>query len=166
MSWQALSRALRGNSRTLLADDTVLILFAGFFIQSNVDDLVEEMNMTRSMRTFLGKRSPGLQDKLDGSRTHSLQGKKPSQQHSRTLWATIAGCDGNPPGSQPSIVSATTSLTAESMRWPTQSPKRRSDMSRPKPSLIVSLMLLWKLIMRLIEWSPTTMLWRLHQEES
>jgi len=64
ISWQALNRVIRGNSKTLLADCTVLILFAGFFVEANLNYIIEEMGMTERMRKFLHKDYPGLQDKL------------------------------------------------------------------------------------------------------
>ena len=63
-SWQALNRAILGNEETLICDCTVLILFAGFFIESNLNYIVEEMDMKKDMTRFLNKTYPGIQDKL------------------------------------------------------------------------------------------------------
>jgi hypothetical protein len=64
ISWQALNRAIRGSAKTRIADCTVLILFAGFFIEANVNYIVDQMNKTNEMRNFIGTPYPGLQDKL------------------------------------------------------------------------------------------------------
>jgi hypothetical protein len=64
-SWQALNRAIEGNSNTLICDCTVLILFAGFFIEANLNYIVEELHMSGQMKSFLNNKAyPGLQDKL------------------------------------------------------------------------------------------------------
>ena len=64
-SWQALNRAIQGNKKTLICDCTVLILFAAFFIESNLNYIIKEMNQTSQMIAFLGKKKfPGMQDKL------------------------------------------------------------------------------------------------------
>ncbi len=63
-SWQALNRAITGDEKTLVTDCTVLILFAGFFIEANLNDIIEKMNQIPQMTRFLKKRYPGLQDKL------------------------------------------------------------------------------------------------------
>jgi hypothetical protein len=63
-SWQALNRANFGNPNTLITDCTVVILFAGFFVEANLNYIIEEMGMTAHMRGFLKKDYPGIQDKL------------------------------------------------------------------------------------------------------
>lgn len=63
-SWQALNRAISGNRKTLITDCTVLILFAAFFIEANLNYVIEELNQTAKMKKFLNKPYPGLQDKL------------------------------------------------------------------------------------------------------
>ena len=63
-SWQALNRAIGGNPDTLVTDCTVLILFAAFFIEANLDYVVEELQGKEQMTKFLKKQYPGLQDKL------------------------------------------------------------------------------------------------------
>ncbi len=42
--------AIRGNKETLICDCTVVILFAGFFIESNINYIVEEINMKQKNR--------------------------------------------------------------------------------------------------------------------
>lgn len=64
ISWQALNRTLTGDQNTLLSDCTVIILFAGFFIEANLNHIIEELNRRSQMTTFLNKRYPGIQDKL------------------------------------------------------------------------------------------------------
>jgi hypothetical protein len=64
ISWQALGRALQGNQQTRLCNCTVVILFAGFYIEANLNYIVKYLGMTNQMESFLGKRYPGLQDKL------------------------------------------------------------------------------------------------------
>jgi hypothetical protein len=64
-SWQALGRARLGMPETTLCDCTVVMLFAGFFIEANLNYIVEELHMKNEMIKFLGnKRYPGLQEKL------------------------------------------------------------------------------------------------------
>jgi hypothetical protein len=64
-SWQALNRAIRGDSDTLVCDCTVLILFAGFFVEANLNYITNELHMKKQMISFLdNKPHPGLQDKL------------------------------------------------------------------------------------------------------
>ena len=63
-SWQALNRVISGNKQTKLTDCTVVILFASFFIEANLNYIVEETSLYPEMRNFLNKRYPGIQDKL------------------------------------------------------------------------------------------------------
>ncbi len=64
-SWQALNRAIQGNSDTQICDCTVLILFAGFFIEANLNYIIDELHLKKQMMSFLdNKPYPGLQDKL------------------------------------------------------------------------------------------------------
>ncbi|MGE3578804.1 MAG: hypothetical protein AB7I25_10120 [Vicinamibacterales bacterium] len=64
ISWQALGRAHDGRTETLLANCTVVILFATFFIEANLNYLIRRLGRTADMRTFFGGRHPGLGDKL------------------------------------------------------------------------------------------------------
>jgi len=64
ISWQALNRALSGDPRTRLCDCTVVILFAGFFVEANLNDIVQRLGRKRDMLAFLQRPYPGLQDKL------------------------------------------------------------------------------------------------------
>lgn len=63
-SWQALNRALREGPDTLRCNCTVVVLFAGFYVEANLNYIIEQLHMTSAMRTFLEKKHPGLQDKL------------------------------------------------------------------------------------------------------
>ena len=63
-SWQALNRAISGNQETLICDCTIVILFAGFFLESKLDYIIEEMKLKSEMKVFLKKKYPGMQDKL------------------------------------------------------------------------------------------------------
>jgi hypothetical protein len=64
ISWQALNRALSGRADTKLCDCTVVILFAGFYLEANLNDLIQRLGRTREMQAFLRKQHPGLGDKL------------------------------------------------------------------------------------------------------
>ena len=63
-SWQALKRAKSGDERTMLCNCTVVVVFAAFFIEANLNHIVEEMGKTDEMLHFLGNRNAGLQHKL------------------------------------------------------------------------------------------------------
>src|SRR5512145_1941795 len=63
-SWQALNRAIQSNADTEICDSTIILLFASFFVEANLNYLIEKLHMKKQMRSFLGMRYPGLQDKL------------------------------------------------------------------------------------------------------
>jgi hypothetical protein len=64
-SWQALGRANQGSPETILCDSTVVTLFAGYFIEANLNYIVEKLHLKKEMIIFLNiNRYPGLQDKL------------------------------------------------------------------------------------------------------
>lgn len=63
-SWQALGRAIQGNPETLICDCTVVTLFASFFIEANLNYIIEKLNLKNEMTEFLNSKYPGLQDKL------------------------------------------------------------------------------------------------------
>ena len=64
-SWQALGRASQRNPETLICDCTVVTLFASFFIEANLNYIIEKLNMKKEMIKFLNNNQyPGLQDKL------------------------------------------------------------------------------------------------------
>ena len=62
--WQALNRALREGPESLRTNCCVVILFAGFYLEANLNYIAERLHMTHQMRAFLNQRHPGLQDKL------------------------------------------------------------------------------------------------------
>ncbi|MEN8173125.1 MAG: hypothetical protein ABFS03_09630 [Chloroflexota bacterium] len=63
-SWQALNRAISDNQETLICDCTIVVLFAGFFLESNLNYIIEKMKLESEMKDFLKKKYPGMQDKL------------------------------------------------------------------------------------------------------
>jgi len=64
-SWQALGRALLAIPETQICDCTVVTLFAGFFIEANLNFIIGKLHMKKEMISFLNSnRYPGLQDKL------------------------------------------------------------------------------------------------------
>jgi hypothetical protein len=75
-SWQALNRAIMGRKDTLICDCTIVILFASFFVESNLNYIIEEMNLKREMSNFLGKKYPGIQDKLGWYYNEFIAGHK------------------------------------------------------------------------------------------
>ena len=70
ISWQALNRTIRNDEETMVCDSTVVILFAAFFIESNLNYIVDKLERKEELLGFLygkkrrGKKYPGLQDKL------------------------------------------------------------------------------------------------------
>ncbi len=69
-SWQALNRVIQSDKETLICDCTVVILFAAFFVEANLNHIIDELDETEEMLDFLygqkrrGDKYPGLQDKL------------------------------------------------------------------------------------------------------
>ena len=63
-SWQALKRATNDGDRTLICNCTVVVVFAAFFIEANLNHIVEDMGKTDEMIRFLGSPYAGLQHKL------------------------------------------------------------------------------------------------------
>jgi len=67
ISYQAHDRAMSGNNLTLLCDCTVMIVFAGFFIEANLNHIIEVMGKEQEINHFWGYgegKKPGIQDKL------------------------------------------------------------------------------------------------------
>jgi len=62
-SWQALARAETGDERTIISNCTVIIVFAAFYIEANLNHIIETMDRTYEMMEYYGYRS-GLKDKL------------------------------------------------------------------------------------------------------
>jgi len=68
-SYQALNRAIKGNKTTLITDCTVLILFAGFYVEATLNHIFEFINkdikaFPLNVNSTRGKIYPGMQDKL------------------------------------------------------------------------------------------------------
>lgn len=64
ISWQALKRAEKADEHTKISDCTVAIVFASFFIEANLNQIVEVLGKKQEMISFLNIKRPGLQDKL------------------------------------------------------------------------------------------------------
>ena len=62
-SWQALGRAETGDERTMISNCTVIIVFAAFYIEANINHIIESMGKRYEMMEYYGYR-PGLKDKL------------------------------------------------------------------------------------------------------
>ncbi|MBC7878382.1 MAG: hypothetical protein H7Y59_14520 [Anaerolineales bacterium] len=64
-SYQALKRAEKGDKSTEITNSMVIILFAGFFVEENLNVIIKAMKKHEEMRKFLGgKKYPGLLDKI------------------------------------------------------------------------------------------------------
>lgn len=64
-SWQALNRAIERVPNRILCDCTVVILFASFYVEANLNDIIEKLHKTPQMKSFFNpQRFPGPQDKL------------------------------------------------------------------------------------------------------
>jgi hypothetical protein len=68
-SYQALNRAIQENPDTLITDCTVLILFAGFYVEATLNHIFKFLDkdieaFPYSEKSNRGKKYPGLKDKL------------------------------------------------------------------------------------------------------
>jgi hypothetical protein len=63
-SFRAMNRAARGREETLVSDATVLILFAGFYVEATLNYIADITGNGPTMAKFLEKRYPGMQDKF------------------------------------------------------------------------------------------------------
>jgi len=68
ISYQALQRQV-AMAATRKADNTIVILFAGFYIEATINAIIDQMNVRPKMNRFLNPANrqnfhPGLQDKL------------------------------------------------------------------------------------------------------
>ncbi len=63
-SWQALGRAELEDRRAAICNCTVIIVFAGFFIEANLNHIIDSMNKSKDVKRFLNAESPGMQGKL------------------------------------------------------------------------------------------------------
>lgn len=64
ISWQALNRAYNGDISTMTCNCVIVLVFASFFIEANLNHIIEKMNIEVDMKNFLKNCHPGLQDKL------------------------------------------------------------------------------------------------------
>ena len=62
-SWQALSRAETGNERAIICNCTVIIVFAAFFIEANLNQFIEMAGNIEGLSPAPGEHD-GLQKKL------------------------------------------------------------------------------------------------------
>jgi hypothetical protein len=64
-SYQALKRAEQGDKTTEITNCVVIILFAGFFVEENLNIIIKRMKKSSQMISFLGgKKHPGLLEKI------------------------------------------------------------------------------------------------------
>jgi hypothetical protein len=77
-SYQALKRAERGDKSTQITNCVVVILFAGFFIEENLNIILKEMRKSNEMASFLGKKYPGLLEKIAWYYNHWAAASKAS----------------------------------------------------------------------------------------
>jgi len=63
-SWQALGRIETGDERTMITNCTVVIVFAGFFIEANLNHIIDVMGKAADVNEFAGTTHPGLGAKL------------------------------------------------------------------------------------------------------
>jgi len=64
ISYQALNRAHRSSKYTRVSDCTVMILFAGFFVEATLNYIIDEMGETAKMESFFHSAHPGIHNKL------------------------------------------------------------------------------------------------------
>ncbi|OFW64864.1 MAG: hypothetical protein A2Y74_09215 [Actinobacteria bacterium RBG_13_63_9] len=63
-SWQALGRVASGDPATLVCDCTIVLVFAGFYIEANLNHIVATLDREGKLAELLRPKSPGLQQKL------------------------------------------------------------------------------------------------------
>jgi len=69
-SFQALNRALQNNKETIVCDSTIVILFAAFFLEANLNHINSELGLEEEMLDYLygkrrkGKKYPGMLAKM------------------------------------------------------------------------------------------------------
>src|SRR5215208_6978019 len=70
VSWQAFNRTIQNNEETVICDSTIVILFATFFIEANLNHIIDTLGKKEELLSFVygkkcrGEKHPGLQDKL------------------------------------------------------------------------------------------------------
>jgi len=63
-SWQALGRAVEGDEKASVVNCAVVIVFAGFFVEANLNHILEALGRQADMEDFFKPSKPGLQQKL------------------------------------------------------------------------------------------------------
>lgn len=74
ISWQALERAKQGNEQTMIADCTIVIVFASFFIEANLNHALETINK-KGVNVWILNGTHGLKDKLAWFYLYASQSK-------------------------------------------------------------------------------------------
>jgi len=85
ISYQALNRAFTTSPNTRVSDCTVLILFAGIYVEATLNYIIDQMGETARMKAFFKPRHPGLHNKLAWVYNEHVAKKKAS---SRSLLYT------------------------------------------------------------------------------
>lgn len=64
-SWQALGRALNEGPDSRICNYTIVVLFAGFYVEANLNHIIQVLKLRNEFKAFIGRsQHPGLQDKL------------------------------------------------------------------------------------------------------
>jgi hypothetical protein len=63
-SWQARGRVLQADPATLLCDCTILLVFAGFYVESNLNHIISALDTRGELEQLVQPKKPGLQQKL------------------------------------------------------------------------------------------------------
>ena len=77
-SWQALERAKDGDPETTLTNCTVILVFAAFFIEANLNHIIEILGREADVAAFFKPRQPGLLQKLGWYYSEYAAGSKAS----------------------------------------------------------------------------------------
>jgi hypothetical protein len=89
-SFQAMNRAAEGRRDTLVSDATVMILFAGFYLEATLNYIAEATGNAPTMVKLLKKPFPGLQDKLGWFYNSFVAKKKASTRKQLYQWGIEA----------------------------------------------------------------------------
>ncbi len=63
-SYQALGRVVRGDEQTMTCNCTVVLVFAAFYIEANLTNIIKEMGVYDDFKDFVPSRFPGMYPKL------------------------------------------------------------------------------------------------------
>jgi hypothetical protein len=63
-SFQALNRARDSDETTEICESIIIVVFACFFIEANLNYIIDKMNCREEMKKFNPKKDPGLADKI------------------------------------------------------------------------------------------------------